>query len=89
MHVLTVTSSQFGTKRLTYVRADTRELTVRFEEPAMLTVTVLGYAGSEYEGQIRLTVGPSSSSKYPVQLVAARYVPSSGCSARTVAPTIG
>jgi hypothetical protein len=47
-----VSVDELGSKRAEYVLAETRELTIRFEEPGRLTVTVAGYVGSGYEDAI-------------------------------------
>jgi len=55
---LEVTTSRYGAQRVEYVRDATQDLTVRFEHPATLAVTVEGYATSDFVGNIQLSVAP-------------------------------
>jgi hypothetical protein len=59
-HWINVRSNRFGAQRVEYDRASTRELTVRFEAPATLEVTLDGYLGTEYEGVVRLSLREAS-----------------------------
>jgi len=56
LHSITVTSRKYGSRTVEYNAANTQTLTVQFEEPATLTVTVAGYRGSGMEGKISLSV---------------------------------
>jgi hypothetical protein len=62
-----VRSARYGSQRLEYVRDATRDLTVRFDHPATLEVTVRGYATSDHVGNLQLSValkeGGGSSSR--------------------------
>jgi len=53
---LTATVPQFGSKKVTYDRTPSSELTIEFEEAGTLEVTIAGYAGSGQEGKITLAV---------------------------------
>lgn len=56
---VTARSQTLGSKTVEYDATNTKDLTIRFEEPAKLTVTVAGYRGSGMEGKIRLEVRPA------------------------------
>jgi len=59
-YTLTATSQRLGTKSVVYVPTANGRLTVIFDEPAKLEVTILDYVGSGYEGRISLSVRPVS-----------------------------
>ena len=52
-YTLTITHSQLGYRDIV-IEEGQREVTVRFEEPVSIVVTVAGYAGSGYEGKLRV-----------------------------------
>jgi hypothetical protein len=51
---LTVQSEKHGKREVEYDPATTRDLTVKFQSPAHLEVTIPGYKGSEYVGKLAL-----------------------------------
>ncbi len=53
---LNVRSQKYGNKQLQYSIGETSELTVEFQEPASLEVTIAGYEGSGYEGLLVVSV---------------------------------
>lgn len=51
-----VHSSKYGSKGATRAKGDSSEITIEFQEPASLEVTVIGYEGSGYEGLLTLSI---------------------------------
>jgi len=64
-HYLRITSQKYGTKEVEYAAASTSALTVQFDDPASLTVTVAGYRGSGLENKIRIDVKPTPRENEP------------------------
>jgi hypothetical protein len=55
-----VSSSRYGTVRADYRKGAQREITIRFEEPGSLTVTLEGYRGHSHEGRLAVAVIPAA-----------------------------
>ncbi len=53
-HYLSARSRSLGLTEVEYVPGKDREITIRFEVPGTLEVTISGYAGSGYEGIVRV-----------------------------------
>jgi hypothetical protein len=56
---VSVTSQRFGKKEVAYVPGTDRDLSIRFEAPASLVLTVAGYAGSGFEGLVNVSLASS------------------------------
>ena len=55
-YYVSVHSQRYGRKQENFSPSGSVEVSVRFEAPAFLQVTVSGYEGSGYEGRLRLSV---------------------------------
>lgn len=73
--ILHVSSESLGSRRVPFVRGTDAALDVRFEEPASLEVTVLGYDAARHRGKANVSVRPADEDSQRMLPVAGPQTP--------------